>query len=153
MAFTRICNAPSSRTESPVAPAAEPALSAATHAKPIVDRLRISANMVPLSSEAAKCGRTGYHLVSSVCGSGLLAHERNECRFVTGAKMKYSRDFKITSGLLVVALGVGGAGLSFPFLQMLLGLCATGAAGYFAWSIQPRLSSYARIALALIAGA
>jgi O-antigen ligase len=67
--------------------------------------------------------------------------------------MKYSRDFKITSGLLVVALGVGGAGLSFPFLQMLLGLCATGAAGYFAWSIQPRLSSYARIALALIAGA
>jgi len=65
--------------------------------------------------------------------------------------MQGSRDFQITSGLLIVALAVGGAGLSFPILQMLLELCALGAAAYFVWTPQARLSPYARVALAFAA--
>ena len=65
--------------------------------------------------------------------------------------MQGSSDFKVTSGLLAVALTVGGAGLSFPLLQMLLGICALVAAGYFVWTPQARLSPYARVALALAA--
>jgi O-antigen ligase len=65
--------------------------------------------------------------------------------------MQGSRDFKVTSGLLIVALAVGGAGLSFPVLQMLLELCALGVAAYFVWTPQARLSPYARVALAFAA--
>jgi O-antigen ligase len=63
--------------------------------------------------------------------------------------MQASKDFKLTSGLLIVALAIGGAGLSFPLLQMLLGICALGVAGYFVWTRQARLSPFARVALAL----
>ncbi|HEY6047713.1 MAG TPA: O-antigen ligase family protein [Sphingomicrobium sp.] len=41
--------------------------------------------------------------------------------------------------------------MSFPLLQMLLGICALVAAGYFVWTPQARLSPYARVALALAA--
>lgn len=67
--------------------------------------------------------------------------------------MQSSTDFKVTSGLLIVALAIGGAGLSFPLLQMLLGICAIGVAGYFVCTRQARLSGYARVALALVAAA
>lgn len=67
--------------------------------------------------------------------------------------MQGSTDFKVTSGLLIVALAIGGAGLSFPLLQMLLGICAIGVAGYFVCTRQARLSGYARVALALVAAA
>ncbi len=65
--------------------------------------------------------------------------------------MQASTDFKLTAGLLILALAVGGAGLSFPLLQMLLGLCAVAVGAYFAWTPQARMSSFARIALGLAA--
>ena len=41
-------------------------------------------------------------------------------------------DFQMTAALLALALAVGGAGLNYPFLQLLLGLATVAAAGYFA---------------------
>ncbi|HYX47854.1 MAG TPA: hypothetical protein VE820_13680, partial [Sphingomicrobium sp.] len=65
--------------------------------------------------------------------------------------MRASTDFKLTAGLLIVALAVGGAGLAFPLLQMLLGLCAVAIGAYFAWTPQARMSSFARMGLGLAA--
>lgn len=41
-------------------------------------------------------------------------------------------DFQVTAALLALTLAVGGAGLNYPFLQLLLGLATVSAAGYFA---------------------
>lgn len=65
--------------------------------------------------------------------------------------MRFSTDFKLTAGLLILALAVGGAGLAFPLLQMLLGLFAVAVGAYFAWTPQARMSSFARIAFGLVA--
>src|SRR6476469_2124436 len=46
--------------------------------------------------------------------------------------MKQGRDFQITAGLLAMAMAVGGAGDTFPLLEMLLELCALATLGYFA---------------------
>lgn len=66
--------------------------------------------------------------------------------------MTNSTDLKVVGGLLALALALGGAGISFPRLQMALQLCALAAAAYFiatrrSWRF-PRLSY---VALGLIA--
>jgi hypothetical protein len=45
--------------------------------------------------------------------------------------MKQGRDFQITAGMLAIALAIGGAGDSFPLLEMLLELCGLATIGYF----------------------
>jgi O-antigen ligase len=45
--------------------------------------------------------------------------------------MRQSRDFQVTAGLLAITMAIGGAGDSFPFLEMLLELCALATLGYF----------------------
>jgi O-antigen ligase len=65
--------------------------------------------------------------------------------------MQGSTGFKATAALLIVALAIGGAGLSFPLLQMLLELSAIGVAAYFLYAGQARLGGYARVALVLVA--
>lgn len=45
--------------------------------------------------------------------------------------MKFSRDFRLIAGLLALAFAVGGAGLSFPLLQLLLCAFALGVAAMF----------------------
>ena len=45
--------------------------------------------------------------------------------------MKESLDLRVTGGLLALTLAIGGAGLSFPLLQALLGLAALAAAAYY----------------------
>jgi O-antigen ligase len=46
--------------------------------------------------------------------------------------MKQGRDFQVVAGLLAVTMAIGGAGDSFPLLEMLLELCALATLGYFA---------------------
>src|SRR3954466_10033396 len=45
--------------------------------------------------------------------------------------MKQSRDFQVTAGLLAITMAIGGAGDSFPLLEMLLELSALATLGYF----------------------
>ena len=66
--------------------------------------------------------------------------------------MTISADMKVAGGLLALALAFGGAGLTFPLLQMTVGLAAIAAAAYFvltrrSWHL-PRLS---RAAIAILA--
>jgi O-antigen ligase len=46
--------------------------------------------------------------------------------------MKQARDFQVVAGLLAITMAIGGAGDSFPLLEMLLELCAVATLGYFA---------------------
>src|SRR6476646_10489941 len=45
--------------------------------------------------------------------------------------MKHGRDFQVTAGLLAITMAIGGAGESFPLLEMLLELCGLATLGYF----------------------
>ena len=45
--------------------------------------------------------------------------------------MKHGRDFQVTAGLLAITMAIGGAGESFPLLEMLLELCGSATLGYF----------------------
>ena len=45
--------------------------------------------------------------------------------------MKHGRDFQVTAGLLAITMAIGGAGKSFPLLEMLLELCGLATLGYF----------------------
>jgi O-antigen ligase len=71
-----------------------------------------------------------------------------------GDAMNQSRDFQLTAGLLALAFAVGGAGLSFPMLQLLLCICALGVAAWFVLS--PRtlspgpLDRWAQLLVALV---
>lgn len=65
--------------------------------------------------------------------------------------MTNSADFKVVAGLLALSLAVGGAGVSFPRLAMLLQILALAGAGYFlvtrrSWRLQ-RLTSLALVVL------
>lgn len=61
--------------------------------------------------------------------------------------------FELAAGLLVLALLVGGAGVNFPILNMILGLGALGVAVAFLWRREPglRLPLPSRLALLLMA--
>src|SRR4051812_31147962 len=48
-----------------------------------------------------------------------------------GGWMKQGRDFQVTAGLLAITMAIGGAGDSFPLLEMLLELCGLATIGYF----------------------
>ena len=66
--------------------------------------------------------------------------------------MKQGRDFHITAGLLVITMAIGGAGDSFPLLEMLLELCGLATIGYLiltrrSWA----LNLETRVALGLLA--
>src|SRR5437763_520025 len=137
--------------EIPAAPAAELAATAAMHARVVIDRFAVRANIVllPIRNSDVAAGLVTIRL--GVRRADFLPGGRTSVGSPRGANMQGSSDFKVTSGLLAVALTVGGAGLSFPLLQMLLGICALVAAGYFVWTPQARLSPYARVALALAA--
>src|SRR4051812_9979681 len=45
--------------------------------------------------------------------------------------MNQRKDFQITAATLAIALAIGGAGDSFPLLEMLLELCGATTLGYF----------------------
>jgi O-antigen ligase len=60
-----------------------------------------------------------------------------------------SNDFKIVSCLLLLALAVGGAGISFPLLELLLELAAIATAAYFL--LTPHNWHFDRIALLTVA--
>ncbi|MGZ2410834.1 O-antigen ligase [Sphingomonas sp. F9_3S_D5_B_2] len=63
-------------------------------------------------------------------------------------------NFAVIAALLVLALAVGGAGASFPILEMILDLAALAVAGAFAWYPQgQRLPALSRCAVALVAAA
>lgn len=65
--------------------------------------------------------------------------------------MKQGKDFQITAGLLAITMAIGGAGDSFPLLEMLLELCALTALGYFALSRRSwTLNLETRLATALL---
>ena len=61
-------------------------------------------------------------------------------------------DFNVTAALLALALAIGGAGLAFPMLQLLLGLSAVAAGAYFAVTERSwRFHGNRRLALWLLA--
>src|SRR6476469_7056002 len=65
--------------------------------------------------------------------------------------MKQGRDFLVVAGLLAITMAVGGAGDSFPLLEMLLELCALATLGYFALTRRSwALNLETRLALALL---
>src|SRR5438128_1869462 len=68
-----------------------------------------------------------------------------------GGRMKHGRDFEVTAGLLAVALAIGGAGESFPLLEMLLELCGLATIGYFVFTRRKwAFNLETRLALALL---
>src|SRR3954468_13944454 len=65
--------------------------------------------------------------------------------------MKQGRDFQVTAGLLAITMAIGGAGDSFPLLEMLLELSALATLGYFALTRRNRpLDLETRLALVLL---
>src|SRR5689334_8945644 len=65
--------------------------------------------------------------------------------------MKQGRDFLVVAGLLAITMAIGGAGDSFPLLEMLLELCALATLGYFALTRRSwALNLETRLALALL---
>lgn len=66
--------------------------------------------------------------------------------------MKQTTDFKVTAGLLALAMAIGGAGENYPLLEMLLELCAVAVLGYFVLTRRNwALNGEARLALVLLA--
>jgi O-antigen ligase len=68
--------------------------------------------------------------------------------------MTNSTDLRVVGGLLALSLAVGGAGQSYPLLEMLLQICALAAAAYFVvtrrnWRFRP-LTSFALLALGAV---
>jgi O-antigen ligase len=62
-------------------------------------------------------------------------------------------EIRVTGGLLALTLTIGGAGLSFPLLQMLLGLSAIAAATYYILRPVSARLGFTRPFLLLVAGA
>ena len=76
--------------------------------------------------------KRGYQAVSCEAFANYLVTRIARGRVASGGRMKQGRDFQVIAGLLAVAMAIGGAGDSFPLLEMLLELCALATLGYFA---------------------
>lgn len=68
----------------------------------------------------------------------------------SGGKMAIRGDVLATGLLLAVTLLIGGAGVNYPMLQMILGLVAIGVAGYYALRPAPFTVELGRPALLLL---
>lgn len=67
-------------------------------------------------------------------------------------RVSSATDFHVTAALLALALVIGGAGLAFPMLQLLLGLSAIAAGAYFTLTERSwKFHGNRRLALALLA--